>query len=355
MKHRPDCTRSRGTRLGILLALLGASLPLAPAHAGGPPDRLDRFRELIATRVSLAQLVDADAAAGAYREIYALLDEEIVENLSSGGVFASIPFLQDRVDAFAGAWGGATLRVVPIGPLVIGAFALSGGASVRVYGRLRGEPALLALLARPGRPTVYPLPPERDGAPQFLVAWDGAPSGRGTRALRIDLVRGHGDGVRVAWSTADVLSEGLLARAYSVRGAEVQIRYEVQYPGWTPGCEGQTEDEDVFRFDPAAGTFVRARRSQHNPWHRSLHASVARLFELLATGDRGGLASLIRDPELRGRLPAGLRPEPACDAADGANPHRVSVAATAERGPWQLTWERAGARWRLTGAAPVIE
>jgi hypothetical protein len=101
-----------------------------------------------------------------------------------------------------------------------------------------------------------------------------------------------------------------------------------------------------------------ARRpaGQLNPWHRDLRATVAQLFDALKAGDQGALARLVSDAQLRGRLPQALRPEPACDAADSiTSPRTVSVAAIAEHVPWTLTWERAGARWRLTAARPVFE
>ena len=63
----------------------------------------------------------------------------------------------------------------------------------------------------------------------------------------MELLRRSGDGVRVAWSTTEIYAEGLLARSWSVRGSDVRIRYEVRYPGWAPGCDGQTEQEDVYR------------------------------------------------------------------------------------------------------------
>jgi len=54
------------------------------------------------------------------------------------------------------------------------------------------------------------------------------------------------------------------------------------------------------------------------------------------------------------KMPA-LGPEPACDAADGVR-ETVSIAATsADRRPWSLTFRRAGVRWRLTGASPVMQ
>lgn len=346
--------QSRGAWSGILVAVALAWLP-APGTADAV-DRLDRFRELAATRLGLAQTGAVDGP-DSYRETYGLLDEEIVENLASGGVFASPAFLQDRLDAFMEVWGGAALRVLRVGPLVVGVFHLGdapGGNAVHVYGPLGGEPALLTILSRDARPVVHRSAPARDGSPQFLVAWEGAPSGRGTYALRLDLARQRGDTVHVVWTTGALFPDGLVARAHSVREGQIAVRYELRYPGWTPGCEGQTEAEDVFRFVPARDSVMRVSHREHNAWHRDLHASVARLFDAIREGDRSTLATLVLDRDLVNRLPARLRPEPACDATDGANPEKVSVAATGEREPWQLTFSRTGARWRLSAAAPVI-
>jgi hypothetical protein len=346
--------QSRWAWSGLLTAVALAWLPTL--GAAGAVDRLDRFRELAATRLGLAQTGAVDGL-DTYRETYGLLDEEVVENLASGGVFASPAFLQDRLDAFAEVWGGAALRVLRVGPLVVGVFQLGdtpGGNAVHVYGLLGGEPALLTILSRDARPTVYRAAPARDGSPQFIVAWEGAPSGRGTYALRLDLARQRGDAVRIVWTTADLFPDDLFARSYSVRDGVIAVRYELRYPGWTPGCEGQTEAEDVLRFSPTADGFTRVSRREHNAWHRDLHASVARVFEAIRTGDRATLAALVLDRDLVGRLPARLRREPACDATDGANPERVSIAATGGREPWQLTFRRTGARWRLSAAGPVI-
>ena len=346
--------QSRRACSGLLAAVALAWLPAL--GAAGAVDRLDRFRELASTRLGLAQTGAVDGP-DAYRETYGLLDEEIVENLASGGVFASPAFLQDRLDAFADVWGGAALRVLRVGPLVLGVFHLGdtpGGNAVRVYGPLGGEPALLTILSRDARPIVHRSAPARDGSPQFLVAWEGAPSGRGTYALRLDLARQRDDTVRIVWTTAALFPDGLFARSYSVRDGQIGVRYELRYPGWTPGCEGQTEAEDVFRLSATADGFVRVGRREHNAWHRDLHASAARVFAAVRAGDRAALATLVLDRDLVNRLPARLRPEPACDTTDGANPDRVSVAATGEREPWQLTFRRTGARWRLSAAGPVI-
>ena len=340
--------------LATFLATIGATSTVAATRmrTGGAPDRLDRFRELASSRLALGDL-DADPTE-AYRDIYALLDDEIVESLASGGVFASSEFLQDRLDAFGDAWGGAHFRLTRLGPLVVGAFRLTdagGGNSVRVYGPLRDEAALLATLYREGRPSVTLL---GGGEPQFLATWEGTASGRGTRPLRVDLVRAHADGVRVTWSTATLFPDGLYARAWVVRPGEVRLRYELHYPGWTPGCEGQTEQEDVYRLIPTQGTLTRVSRQQHNAWHRELRAAVERLFAALADGDESAVAAVVPDPTMRARLP-GLAPEPACDAPDGTR-ENVSIAASdAERRPWTLTFRRAGVRWRLAAISPVLQ
>lgn len=328
----------------------------AAAAGRAAPDRLERFRELARTRLGMAEIVDPENPAEAYREIYALLDEEIVESLSSGGVFASLEFLQDRLDAFGEAWGGAQLRLLRVGGLLVGAFKLTdsdAGNSVRVYGRLREESALLATMYREGRPSVFALPAGADG-PQFIAAWEGAASGRGTRSLRIDLARAHEDGVRIAWSTASIFPEGLYARGYLVRPPDIRIRYELHYPGWTPGCDGQTEQEDHYRVVTGPAVVTRVGRQQHNAWHRELHATVAGVFRAMAAGDEAALATVVPDRELRARLPA-LSADQACDAPDGSR-DVVSIAARdPDRRPWSLVFRRAGPRWRLTGATPVLQ
>src|SRR5438309_436786 len=83
--------------------------------------------------------------------------EGSMESLTSGGPYASPGFLQDRLDAFGGVWGGTTLGVVGVDHLVVGAFQLADTTdvnTVRVYGRLHGEAALLGTLHREGRPVV---------------------------------------------------------------------------------------------------------------------------------------------------------------------------------------------------------
>jgi hypothetical protein len=354
---RPSECPTRRALVGLAI-LVAAALVTERPDAAGPVDRLDQFRQLARAQNSLGN-GDANGSSDTYRDMYALLDEEIVESLGTGGLYASPAFLQDRLDAFGEAWGAAAVDVLPVGRLVVGAFQMSevpGVNSVRVYGRLAGEAALLTTLSRDGRPAVYPWAPGPSGAAQFVAAWEGPATGQGFRPLRLDLIRQQGDGVRVVWSTTDLFPDGLMARAYTVRGDEIRVRYQLHYPGWTPGCEGQTEVEDVFRASLENGGLVRKTGRQLNGWHRELRATVAELFAALAARDEGSLAKLVPDAQVRRRLPRTLRPEAACDAADGAAlPQSVSVAATAEHTPWALIFQRAGARWRLAAAAPVLE
>ena len=226
---------------GAIEACLLAALIAAGAGAASPAgDRLERFRALAASGLSVAHILQVDGLTDTHREIYALLDEEIVESLASGGVFASTAFLQDRLDAFGEAWGGAAIRIAQAGPVLVGSFQLLGdaavGNSVRVYGRLRDEAALLAAFHRPGRPVVYPLP--GSGAPHLLLVWDGPPSGRGSRALRLDVLRADGDSPAIVWTSADVFPDGLVARGHAVRGAEALVGDE---RGQVHGQHGDVE------------------------------------------------------------------------------------------------------------------
>jgi hypothetical protein len=338
-----------------VILLTHALAPTTVDAASGPGDRLDRFRDLAGQRLATGEMDTSARSADDEREIYALLDEEIVQNLGSGGLFASAGFLQDRLDSFAETWGGATFRAMRVGPLAVVAASLGEGVnSVRVYGRLAGEAALLGTIRREGRPFLHPLPTGPRATPQLLVAWEGPASGRGTRQLRLEVVRQRADDVRVAWSTAELFPDGLVARDYRVRGTEVTVRYELHYPGWIPGCEGQTEQEDVYRLAADRGTFVRAGRRQINGWHAALHESVGRVLQALAAKDRSALAQLVPDARLRSTLPAKLERDAACDAREAGGPVSVAAIADAQR-PWTLTFQRAGARWRLSAATPMLQ
>ena len=103
---------------------------------------------------------------------------------------------------------------------------LPHGSTVRVYGRTRGRagPAHGAR-ARTGGPSCGRSRRSGAGASQFLVAWEGAPTADGARPLRFDVVREEAEGVRVTWSSSALCPEGLTARWYVVRGAEITVRH----------------------------------------------------------------------------------------------------------------------------------
>lgn len=333
--------------------MLGAVLLVAPvsppAQAAAPPDRLDRFRELT-TGIDPSE----DRVLG---EVYALLDGEIAESLAGGGVFASPEFVGERLEAFAETWGGLTARLLPLERTMAAAFSfteLPRGSTVRFYARSGGRSVPLTVLAEDGWPHVRPLPPGPRGVRQILVVWEGPPAPDGARAVRFDVVREDTEGARVAWSSSAIAPEGLAARWYVVRGTEIAVRHQARYPGWTPGCDGQTEYEDVYRLPRGASAFARVSRRDINGWHRDVHAAAERLFSALARGDRAALGLLVPDGSLRARLPSGLRSEPACDGLPGRDGTAFIAAAAGERAPWTLTFGRAAGSWRLSVAAPMV-
>lgn len=342
--------------LAFWLALGPSSCRVAEAEG----DRLERFRQLAASRLAALELSGPEASAESFREIYALLDEEVLENLSAGSIFASAAFLQERLDAFSDAWGGSAFRILqlPAGGVAVGSFQLSAGgsgSSVRVYRRAGEVPELVAVIHRPGVPHLFPMPPTRAGQGQFLVVWQGAPSPRGTPAVRIELWRQEGDRVWTAWSPADLLGPDVSATAFEVRGQEFAVRYEARYPGWKLGCEGQTEHVDQYRYAPASEAFVLVRRQVANGWHRELHAIVERLLTALRQGDQRVLSALGLPPELRRSLPDILEREPVCDIVDASRPELVTVSTTApgDPRPWVLRFRQTPRGWRFAGAGRV--
>jgi len=340
---------------GILASWLAIGLGGVSTGAA-EADRLERFRQL-ASRLSVLDLSGSESAAELFREMYALLDDEILESLEAGSVFASKGFLQERLDAFNEAWGGSAFWILnlPTGDVKVGSFQLFPGAwgnSVRVYGRVGGRAQLLAAIHREGIPQVFAFPPAGIGQGQFLAVWVGPPSPRGTPVIQIELWRQEGDRLRAVWSTANLLGPDLYATAWEVRGQEISVRYEVRYPGWTPGCEGQTEQEDHYRYVPASETFLLARRRVHNGWHRELHATVDRLLAALEQRDQRMLSTLGLTQQLQRELPDRLEPEPACDILDGPSPQVVTVSATTpgDPRPWALRFQYTQNGWRLAGS-----
>jgi hypothetical protein len=188
----------------------------------------------------------------------------------------------------------------------------------------------------------------------------------------VDVWRAGAVGIARVWSTELAFPDGLRAADWRLGVGELILRYDLRYPGWKPGCDGQAEQEEVFR--QGADAVASIRRQTLNAWHRDLSREVTRFFAAMESGDRRALAELVPDAALRARLPGALVAEPVCDMAGEATkpaasagsstvPSTVVVAATEERpdhgsasrSPWSLWWSRQPRGWRLAGAAPVLQ
>jgi len=345
---------------GVLAAGLVASLTAPALVPAG--DRLELFRVLARDRLSVAtDAAERDRAVG---EIYELVDAEVLDSLRGGEAFASVVFIRERLDALTEAWGGASLRVLripePGPPLTVGLYALSGvegSASLRLYLGTGEGAALAASSTYDGLldAQLWPLGPDRIA--RVLALWSSPPAAHGARALRAELWERR-ERVQRVWSTAAQWPDGLWASDWRVRPGELTVRYAPSYPGWKPGCPGQTEQEDQYRLAPAGG-FALARRQVVNGWHRELGAATDRFFRALGAGDERALALLVPGPALRGRLPRRLVPESVCEETAAGPRGVVTVPATELQGgrrvPWALSWTRAAAGWRLSAARPVLE
>ncbi len=346
--------------------LIGLVLWLACAGSGDaaqPRDRLERFRELASARLAAVEDTGDALDAVVQDEIEALLDAEVLESLGTGGPFASLEFIRDRLEAFGDAWGGASLRLEPLrGGFLLGRFRLSAKGvanSIRLYGMTGGGPVLVRSWREDGVPEIYPWP-ERGGAAAFLVVWAGAQTGWGSWPARLTLWRVRGGSITATWRSAERFRETLWVARLAVVRETVFIRYELRYPGWKPGCDVQSEQEDLYRVDAASGSLKLVSRRLFNGWHRELQATVTRFFAAAAAGDGRGIAGLVPDAGLRATLPGGLSPEVACDVQSPETPGTVVVAASAPlpdggRAPWALGWSRGPSGWRLRGAAPVLQ
>ena len=291
--------------IGLALVLTAA----AGAWAGPAGDRLDRFREIAATRLSVVEDTGRALDPASQAEIDGLLDGEVLDSLRVGGPFASVEFIRERLDAFVGAWGGASLRIDPVGRgLLAGRFRLSAKGvsnSVRLYGSVKGEPALLRAWQEDGVPEVYAWAAPAGGGAEILVLWSGTATGWGSWPLRIDVWRVRNGQVSALWRSAEHYPQGLWVSQVEIKPGSVYLRHEVRYPGWKPGCDVQAEQEDRYRGDPRGGLAL-VSRQLFNGWHRDLQRSATRFFSTLASGDRKALAELAPDAALRARLPVGL-------------------------------------------------
>jgi len=341
----------------ILLVGFAASAWAAPAT-----DRLERFREIALARLAVVENTGDPLDPSVQGEIDAILDGEVLDSLRAGSPFASVEFIRERLDAFSDAWGGASLRIVPLGEgFFLGRFRLSArgvGSSVRLYRSTRGEAALLKAWNEGGVPEVYHWATPPGGGVEFLVSWSGEAGSR-SWPLRLELWRIRGDSIVPVWRSVDRYPDGLWVAHVEVASGRVMLRRELRYPGWKPGCDVQAEEEDRYRAEPGGG-LVLASRQVFNGWHRDLQRSVTRLLAALTSADRRTLAELVPDASVRAGLPPALLPEAACDSQNPDMPGTAVVAAAVPlpaggRSPWSLWWSRGPSGWRLTGAAPVLE
>jgi hypothetical protein len=344
-----------------LLAGLAVSAP-----ASGQ-DRLERFRAV--AREHLATSTPGPERERALGELYELVDAEVLDSLRGDGPFASLVFIRERLDAMMEAWGGATLRVLRIpgagdrGPLTVGLYSLAAeeiSGSLRVYAGLGRDATLAASSTHEGLLDAQAWPAGPDRVARLLAAWSGPPAAHGVRALRAELwEERERHRVRRAWSTDSEWPDGLWVSDWRTQPGELVVRYQPHYPGWKPGCAGQTEHEDHYRLAPS-GVLTRARRQVTNGWHRELGAAADRLFRALAGDDARDLEALVPAPPLRARLPRSLVAEPVCEPPSPTDrPAAVTVAATelreGRRVPWTLSWARTPRGWRLTAARPELQ
>ena len=357
-------TRSTSRRLVVLTLLMLGAVP-APSPAAAQIDRLETFRRSRGPRAA-----PGEAAVGA---LYTLVDEEILDNLQSGGLFASPEFVGERLEAFNAAWGGARFRVLRLGredgprALTVALYGLSGmdgPGSVRIFTGVGPDATLARTITHEGAPEAYPWPDTRARAAAAGAELVRRAGRRGpTSAAPGDLAPGRGGARRARGAPPRPIPTGCGRSAYHVGAGEILLRYELRYPGWKPGCDGQTEQEELLRHVAATDGIAIVRRQTYNGWHRDLARAVARFFAAVESGDRRALAELVPDPALRARLPQALVAEPACDAANAESPGTVVVAATEERAagaraprsPWSLWWSRDPRGWRLAAAAPVLQ
>ena len=90
LPHSSATLRMLACTLTLSVVLASAPRPAGSAET----DRLERFRQLAASRLSTLELSGLEPSAEVFRELYALLDEEVLDSLEAGGVFASDGFLQ---------------------------------------------------------------------------------------------------------------------------------------------------------------------------------------------------------------------------------------------------------------------
>lgn len=347
----------------LAVALLVGGTVAGPA---GAQDRLERFRAI--AREQLASATDAAERERAAGLLYELVDAEVLDSLHGEEPFSSLVFIRERLDAMMEAWGGATLRVLRVpaagrrGPITIGLYSLTGvegSGSLRFYTGTGAGAALAGASTHEGLLDAQVWLAGADRVVRVMALWSGPPAAEGVRSLRAELWESRDpDRVQPAWTIADEWPDGLWVSDWRTQPGELVFRYQPRYPGWKPGCAGQTEYEDRYRL-AAAGGLALARRQVANAWHRELGAAADRLFHALAADDATALARLVPARAVRARLPRVLVAEPVCEQPPAGPRAGVAMAATevrdGRRVPWLLSWARGAAGWQVVGARAVLE
>ena len=355
-----------GRRIGRALAI-ALLLALAPARLGAAPDRLDRFRAV--AREQLMTATDAPARERAVRDLYELVDAEVLDSLRGDEPFSSVVFIRERLDALMEAWGGATLRVVRIpaagrrAPVTVGLYSLvgvEGSGSLRLFVGSGPGASLAAASTHDGLLDAQVWPAGPDRIARILALWGGPPAAHGVRTLHGELWQAREpDRVERAWSTTTREPEGLAVTEWRTQPGELVVRYQPHYPGWKPGCVDQMEQEDHYRL-AADGALAVARRQVINAWRRDLGVAADVLFRAIERADARAVARLVPAAAVRARLPAVLVAEPVCEQIGPAGARGpVTMAATEVREggrvPWALSWTRSPSGWRVSSARPVLE
>src|SRR5262252_10576402 len=134
----------------IVLALAGT------VTAGAPIDRLEQFKQLAHQYVDA---LDPAAESRLLDALFALADAEVTDNLRSGGPFASIAFIRERLEAFGEEWGGVSFTVSDLpGPArdstMLGLFTVTRGeprGSLRIYEGAAGAASVRTTRTQEGR------------------------------------------------------------------------------------------------------------------------------------------------------------------------------------------------------------
>jgi len=160
------------------------------------------------------------------------------------------------------------------------------------------------------------MPGARSGVAHILVGWVGPPSGHGTSPLLLELIRLNGPGGRSVWSSQSLFPSGLEVAEFKTESEGFVIRYPGQYPGRKPGCEGETDHVDRYRYNPAKESVQLVARTSMNGWHQEFHQHTLRpLLDALNNGNEPALRGLVPSVSLRRRLPMKLAILPVCDEA----------------------------------------